>query len=120
MWRRSLCQTAPVMVGCYFPSPVGVVGAVQTNSTLAANQYMASGADHAFNLTTFKKGFSIKITKYQGTDMEFEMKGASCAVRRCCCCRLGGGGVALWRKCPVVTYTPAATPCSWPTPCGAS
>eukprot|EP00887_Chlorella_sp_A99_P005135 scaffold25.g5135.t1 len=51
-----------------------------TNSTLAANQYMAAGVDHAFSLPRFKRDFSINITRYEGPDMEFEMKGASCAL----------------------------------------
>lgn len=42
---------------------------------------MASGVDSAFNLQTFKQGLNISVNKYTGDDMEFEVKGLSCAVR---------------------------------------
>ena len=52
----------------------------QTESTLSAHQYAPMGASQAFSLAKFKKGLNITITKYEGDDMEFEMKGISCAV----------------------------------------
>ena len=48
---------------------------------MSANQYMAAGVDSTFSLEGFKKGFNISITRYEGDEMEFEMKGVSCAVR---------------------------------------
>lgn len=41
---------------------------------------MAAGIDHAFDFESFKSGFDINITKYQGSDMEFEIKGITCAM----------------------------------------
>ena len=49
---------------------------------MSANQYMAAGVDSAFSLEGFKKGFDISITRYEGDEMEFEMKGVSCAVSK--------------------------------------
>lgn len=39
------------------------------------------GVDAAFDLARFKRGFDIQVTSYEGDDMEFEMRGVSCAVR---------------------------------------
>ena len=36
--------------------------------------------DASFDLDSFRRGFNIDITRYEGDDMEFEMKGVSCAV----------------------------------------
>ena len=54
---------------------------LQTTSTIAATQWASLGVDAAFDLARFKRGFDINITRYEGDDMEFEMKGVSCAVR---------------------------------------
>ena len=54
--------------------------ATQTTSTIAASQWASLGVDASFDLDEFKRGFSINITRYEGHDMEFEMKGVSCAV----------------------------------------
>lgn len=54
---------------------------LQTTSTIAASQWASLGVDAAFDLARFKRGFDINITRYEGDDMEFEMKGVSCAVR---------------------------------------
>ena len=54
----------------------------QTTSTIAASQWGSLGVDASFDMASFKKGFSIDIKRYEGDDMEFEMKGVSCAVRR--------------------------------------
>ncbi|GAB4819550.1 hypothetical protein N2152v2_006967 [Parachlorella kessleri] len=51
-----------------------------TESTLSAHQYAPMGTSQAFSLAKFKKGFNITITKYEGDDMEFELKGISCAM----------------------------------------
>lgn len=51
-----------------------------TNSTIAANQYRASGIDKSFKLGSFKQGLNIEITRYEGHDMEFEVKGITCAM----------------------------------------
>lgn len=51
-----------------------------TTSTIAASQYMSMGVDSAFSLQKFRAGFSIEVNRYEGNEMEFEMKGVSCAV----------------------------------------
>jgi hypothetical protein len=38
------------------------------------------GVDSSFKLDNFKQGLNIEITKYENHDMEFEIKGISCAV----------------------------------------
>lgn len=38
------------------------------------------GVDASFSMDKFKNNFKIDITRYEGGDMEFEMKGISCAV----------------------------------------
>ena len=53
---------------------------LQTNSTIAANQYKAAGMDKSFKLAEFKQGLKIDVTRYEGHDMEFEVKGITCAV----------------------------------------
>ncbi|KAI7838406.1 hypothetical protein COHA_007810 [Chlorella ohadii] len=53
---------------------------LHTTSTIAATQWASLGVDAAFDLARFKRGFDINITRYEGDDMEFEMKGVSCAV----------------------------------------
>jgi hypothetical protein len=52
---------------------------LQTSSTIAANQYKGA-ADGTFKLGDFKQGLNIEVTRYEGYDMEFEVKGISCAV----------------------------------------
>jgi hypothetical protein len=42
---------------------------------------MSMGVDSAFSLEKFRAGFSIEVNRYEGNEMEFEMKGVSCAVR---------------------------------------
>lgn len=54
----------------------------QTTSTIAASQWGSLGVDASFDMARFREGFSIDIKRYEGDDMEFEMKGVSCAVRR--------------------------------------
>lgn len=61
--------------------PVALPPPLQTTSTIAATQWASLGVDAAFDLARFKRGFDINITRYEGDDMEFEMKGVSCAVR---------------------------------------
>jgi len=53
---------------------------LQTTSTIAATQWGSLGVDASFDLDKFKQGFQIDVTRYEGDDMEFEMKGVSCAV----------------------------------------
>lgn len=53
---------------------------LHTTSTIAASQWGSLGVDASFDMASFKKGFSIDIKRYEGDDMEFEMKGVSCAV----------------------------------------
>ena len=65
---------------CAHPAAV-TDAALQTTSTIAASQWASLGVDAAFDLEKFKKGFQVDITRYEGYDMEFEMKGVSCAVR---------------------------------------
>jgi DNA-directed RNA polymerase I and III subunit RPAC1 len=36
--------------------------------------------DAGFQAGKFKEGFGIDITRYDGNDMQFELKGVSCAV----------------------------------------
>lgn len=55
---------------------------LQTTSTIAASQWGSLGVDASFDMARFKQGFSIDIKRYEGDDMEFEMKGVSCAVRQ--------------------------------------
>lgn len=54
---------------------------VQTNSTIAANQYDAFGINTAFSLEKFRKQLKIDVLRYEQDDMEFEIQGVSCAVR---------------------------------------
>lgn len=55
--------------------------ALQTTSTVAASQWSGLGLDAGFQAGKFKEGFGIDITRYDGNDMHFELKGVSCAVR---------------------------------------
>lgn len=55
---------------------------LQTTSTIAASQWGSLGVDASFDMARFKQGFSIDIKRYEGDDMEFEMKEVSCAVRQ--------------------------------------
>lgn len=54
----------------------------QTNSSMTDVEFMASDEPNVFDMARFKKGFSIDITRYEGDDMTFHMKGISCAVSR--------------------------------------
>lgn len=54
--------------------------AMQTSSTIAANQYQSVGVDQSFNLQKFKQGLNIEVLRYDENDMEFEVHGISCAV----------------------------------------
>ena len=49
------------------------------------------GTGNVFSLERFKAGLDIKITKYEGDDMEFELKGVSCAVSRGAGANAGAG-----------------------------
>ncbi|KAL6779386.1 hypothetical protein ACKKBG_A12120 [Auxenochlorella protothecoides x Auxenochlorella symbiontica] len=51
-----------------------------TNSSMTDVEFMASDVPNIFDMARFKKGFSIDITRYEGNDMTFHMKGISCAV----------------------------------------
>ncbi|KAL4433723.1 hypothetical protein ABPG75_000164 [Micractinium tetrahymenae] len=53
---------------------------LHTTSTIAASQWGSLGVDASFDMDRFRRGFSIDIKRYEGDDMEFEMKGVSCAV----------------------------------------
>ncbi|PSC68794.1 DNA-directed RNA polymerases I and III subunit RPAC1 [Micractinium conductrix] len=53
---------------------------LHTTSTIAATQWASLGVDASFDLDSFRRGFNIDITRYEGDDMEFEMKGVSCAL----------------------------------------
>lgn len=53
---------------------------LQTSSTIAANQYQGAGGQGSFKLDAFKQGLNIEVTRYEAHDMEFEVKGISCAV----------------------------------------
>jgi hypothetical protein len=53
---------------------------LQTSSSLASSSI--PGVDSSFKLDNFKQGLNIEITKYEKHDMEFEVKGISCAVSR--------------------------------------
>ena len=69
-----LLPPLPLASCCLPPTP-------QTTSTIAAGQWGSLGVDASFDLENFKQGFKIDVTRYEGDDMEFEMRGASCAVR---------------------------------------
>lgn len=58
---------------------------LQTTSTVAASQWSSLGVEAGFHTSKFKNGFGIDITRYDGNDMHFEMKGVSCAVRSTRC-----------------------------------
>ena len=69
----------------------------QTSSTQAVGQWAALGSEGAFDPRAFKQQLDIKITKYEDYDMEFELKGVSCAVRRAACVqRRTRGCVHAW------------------------
>jgi hypothetical protein len=53
---------------------------LQTSSSLASTTL--PGVDSSFKLDHFKQGLNIEVTKYENHDMEFEIKGISCAVSR--------------------------------------
>jgi len=84
--RRPDTCLAPIFLMCRRPAPLHSPP-LQTTSTIAATQWASLGVDAAFDLARFKRGFDINITRYEGDDMEFEMKGVSCAVRRMPCKR---------------------------------
>jgi len=56
---------------------------LQTSSTISAAQFRAAGVDSSFKLDRFKQGLSINVLSYNQDDMEFEVKGISCAVSKC-------------------------------------
>jgi len=65
---------------------------LQTSSSLASTTL--PGVDSSFKLDNFKQGLNIEVTKYENHDMEFEIKGISCAVSIFCrkmllCCGSG-------------------------------
>jgi hypothetical protein len=63
--------------------------ALQTSSSLASTTI--PGVDTSFKLDNFKQGLNIEVTKYENHDMEFEVKGISCAVRVSYFLLVGGG-----------------------------
>jgi len=56
------------------------VDLVQTSSTISAAQFQSAGVNSSFNLNQFKEGLKIDVLQYEGDEMEFEVKGISCAV----------------------------------------
>lgn len=49
-----------------------------TSSNIAHNQY--GHVDSSFSLDAFKESLKIKVLKYDGDDMEFEVSGISCSI----------------------------------------
>lgn len=49
-----------------------------TSSNIAHNQY--GHKDSSFSLESFKESLKIKILRYDGDDMEFEVSGISCSI----------------------------------------
>lgn len=59
------------------------------------------GADHTFSLASFRQNFQIQVTKYEGDDMEFEMKGVSCAVSGATEPEIAERGLGCWQSVSV-------------------
>ena len=93
--RRPDTCLGPIFLTCRRPATLH--SPLQTTSTIAATQWASLGVDAAFDLARFKRGFDINITRYEGDDMEFEMKGVSCAVRRMPCNMQAQMCSSVWR-----------------------
>lgn len=51
-----------------------------TESTVSAHQYMSMGSDNKFDIKKFREKLRIDINSYEGDEMEFELKGVTCAM----------------------------------------
>jgi DNA-directed RNA polymerase I and III subunit RPAC1 len=54
------------------------ISLLQTSSSIAHNQY--SGFDGSFSLEKFRESLKMKVRRYDGHDMEFEVEGISCSI----------------------------------------